>query len=272
MQEITEKRGEEKRENAKEAEQKRLQAKSDQRTGKNKFVSDASLQKASAKILKDFMKEWKIPFNDKNILNALLTGTISKKLSRQRRVKKLEILSVGSAIFHQIVAQPNPEKSRINWPLPSSWSRENLSDYEGECKITTKHGRTYIIEKSAKRLAIALEFQDESIPAYPGFSVLYTADEPNDMKDFQKIPVVGWIKFRNLDRKARFAAWYYWSIPNVATPNMLNLYEGNESNAMTLVIPDGRTIDIFWDRREYGSAEEYQKEHDVARGFNINIA
>jgi hypothetical protein len=150
-------------------------------------------------------------------------------------------------------------------------SIREYGDDGAECKITTKHGKTYIIKKSAEELAIELEFQDEAIPAYPGFSVLYKADESNDMKDFHKIPVVGWIKFRRLKKKGRAAAWYYWSMPIVAMSNTSNEYVANEFNAMPLVLPDGRTIDTNRDLREYDSVEKYVKEHDTERECNPSL-
>jgi hypothetical protein len=95
---------------AEDAEEKKLEEKINKRTGRDKFVSTKALQKDSVEILKQFMDELKIPFNEKNILDALLTGRVSKKLSRHRRKDKLKILGFGSAYFYQIAAHPNPKK------------------------------------------------------------------------------------------------------------------------------------------------------------------
>jgi hypothetical protein len=53
-----------------------LQDRINQRIGRDKFVFNDSLQKSSAEILKQSIKEWKIPFSEKNILDGLLTGVV----------------------------------------------------------------------------------------------------------------------------------------------------------------------------------------------------
>lgn len=115
IKEIIRKRSHEKRrekecEQAEDAEQKKLQDKANKSTGQNKFLSNDSLRKASSEILKQAMKEWKIPFIGKNILEGVIEAKIGKRLSRQRRVDKRKNLAIGAAVYHQIAAHRNPRK------------------------------------------------------------------------------------------------------------------------------------------------------------------
>lgn len=129
-----EKRREKKREKLEAAEEKRRQAKINKRTGRDKFVSNDSLQKASADILKQAMKEWQIPLG-KDILNGIIGARIGKRLSRERRADKRKNLAIGAAVFHQIAAHPNPKKILHKLAESVGVNIDRISD---PCRIITE--------------------------------------------------------------------------------------------------------------------------------------
>ncbi|CAJ0882910.1 hypothetical protein AMST5_03381 [freshwater sediment metagenome] len=118
-----------KRDKGEDAQEKKLQAKSDKRSGRDKFISTAVLQKSSTELLQQVMAERKIPIIKNGVLDAVVKAKLGKQFARETRADKHKILAVGCAVYHELATQRNPvealhrlaesvgvEVSRINNP------------------------------------------------------------------------------------------------------------------------------------------------------------
>jgi hypothetical protein len=126
-----------------------------------------------------------------------------------------------------------------------------------ECEILTKHGKSYVVEQGAKELANEIEFEEEAIPAEPGYFVLFMDEPSRRLKDFQKVPVVGWMKFRPTG-KAFAPDVSAFSLPILPGGCGLRAL-GIELDHVGIVLPDGRVIDTR-NLREYKSVKTFVKE------------
>jgi hypothetical protein len=130
-----------------------------------------------------------------------------------------------------------------------------------ECEISTKHGKKYVVKKSAEELASESEFEEEAISAEPGYFVLTMNTLSRKLEDFQKLPVVGWVKFRFTDEKSNLGASSF-SLPIVAGGYALHALDLDICQ-VGLVLPDGRVIDTR-NYREYESVETFVKKRRTA--------
>jgi hypothetical protein len=131
---------------------------------------------------------------------------------------------------------------------------------DSECEISTKHGKTYVVKERAEKLAAESEFDEEAIPAEPGYFVLFSDDDSRRLEDYQKVPVVGWMKFRRTGKGfgADVSAFSLPILPGgygLRTQDMEPMQDG-------LVFPDGRVRDTRY-LREYDNVEAFIKKRVI---------
>lgn len=93
------------------ADEKKKKLRSEKRKRPPDFKTNAGLQASSHKLLRSLLAEYKIKATSRNIFAAVLKAKLGRRFSRQKRADKLRILACGCAVYHELAAQPNPQKA-----------------------------------------------------------------------------------------------------------------------------------------------------------------
>jgi hypothetical protein len=162
-----------------------------------KFQSNAELQAASEKMLKELLAEYKIDVKDSSLFSAILEAKLGKRFHQERRKDKLKVLAAGCALYHTVCQQPDPKEALqrlaasmdVDLPRTSDPCRiivEALVDYGGTKDEKTRNRQfaardaralRYVIRTDLDPAQVAKPAKGETITKWADREAAYRAQQ-----------------------------------------------------------------------------------------------